>query len=263
MATNPNSPAERPQETGIGPGTGPARPGSSPGFRRGSFARAIRGGGDADRTFEAVVRAVQTWRDWNADVTVRRVPYAIKRALDEELNADAESVWERNVVELPSGKNTCDVVVNGAIGVVVIRSLSYNTITEFRQRLRVLSQQYTHLLLFAYRLPRKDNDQWRVIAQRLLASDVDVERIVTVESFDAGGSPSGGKPSDRRLGRITVRGAESLLFLIVVGLLATLARVGLAWAPGVGIEMRAFLIMLAAFYAAVLLFAGVYLRVLS
>lgn len=259
MATNGGPPTE--SQPGSGDERSVSRTDSTLGFRNDAFERAIQGDGDADRTFETVLSTVEGWRDRNADATVRRVPHALKRTLDRELNADAESAWERDVVEIPSGQSTCDVVVNGAIGVEIVRGLNTNTTSEFRQRLRVLSQQYTHLLLFAYRLPREDIDQWRMLVKRLQPRDVDVERVGTVESFEYGEPESPDRTTTQRARMAATRGPEAVTVFIAVGLLGRVLQGLVAWFPSVGVEMRTFFVVMTMFYLSVLLFGMAYLRI--
>lgn len=261
MTTNTEPPND--SKANARDGAASSRPDSTLGFRDDAFERAIQAGGDADRTYETVQMAVERWRKRTDHSTVRKVPQALKRTIERELNDDTETEWERDVVETTSGQSTCDIIVNGAIGVEIVRDLNTNTTSEFRQRLRVLSQQYTHLLLFAYRLPREDIDQWRMLAKRLQPRDVGVDRVKTVESFEYRGAEQPGETTAQRARMVAAQGPEVVTLFIAVGLLGGLLQGLVAWTPRVGVEMRAFFLMMTVFYLSVLLFGVAYIRTVS
>ncbi|MFQ3293516.1 MAG: hypothetical protein ACI8VE_000579 [Natrialbaceae archaeon] len=236
---------------------------SSLGFRDDAFEQAIQSGGEADQTFETILKAIEGWRNRTDQTTVRQVSQALKRTLERELNGDAETEWEKDVIETPHGQSTSDIVINGAIGVGIVRDLNTNTASEFRQRLRGLCQQYTHLLLFAYQLPSEDIDQWRMLAKGLQASNVGVERVATVESFKYGRSESPDVTTAQRGKMVRKRGPEAVTLLFALGLIGGLLQKLVGWLPTVGVEMRVFFVMMTVFYLAVLLFGVAYIRVFT
>lgn len=213
---------------------------------------------DPDETFRIATEIVEKWLSRSHD-THTRASDSLSRIIDDELNGGDVSPWDRDVIETRSGQDCCDVVINGAIGIKVVRGMTFDSISAFTQKLHILATQHTHLILVGYRLPRENIDSWRITATRVEPGDIGVDRFATVESFQEQSNESSEGDSSPLYSGLT-RMPESLAivfsFALAVVVLSTLTD----WVSNVNIEIQMFFVGFIVLYGAVLVFAFLYIR---
>jgi len=124
--------------------------------------------GEGPETFASVARSLRTWaeRDGLPDGNpVRRLRQHIER----ELNADAETAWEEDVVTLGTQSGGCEIVVNGAIGIRFVTDFNRGRMQRFDHRLPGQSDRYNYVLVYLHELPPRYQDSWRVRQRKFSA----------------------------------------------------------------------------------------------
>ncbi|MFC4406341.1 hypothetical protein [Haloarchaeobius iranensis] len=124
--------------------------------------------GEGPATFESVVESVRSWanRDSSPDGDpVRR----LQEKLERDLNAEAETPWEEDVVALGTQSGGCEIVVNGAIGIRFVTDFNRGRMRRFDHRLPAQSDRYNYLLVYLHELPPRFQDGWRVRQRKFSA----------------------------------------------------------------------------------------------
>jgi hypothetical protein len=70
---------------------------------------------------------VESLEEWQPDANETGSTHRIRERLDYELNANAQSPWDRAVVELSGGSLAGDVVVDGQVGIVILTRTTWPT----------------------------------------------------------------------------------------------------------------------------------------
>ena len=134
----------------------------------------------SEDTFERVVETVDGWT--SDTFGYGSVTRGAQRALDRALNAGTASPWERDIVERGYACGDLDLVVNGTIGVVVVRQFTQGEATNFNWSIRSHARAYDYLVVYLHGIPRRHSDRWRHVAHKQTARRLGVEAIEFVHA---------------------------------------------------------------------------------
>ena len=116
---------------------------------------AVTGG---ERTYRSTVAAVTEWRP--APVYCGPLAGQLARHLDVALNVGIASRWDRNVVEPGYGPADCDVVVNGAIGVLLVRQLTEGGAQQFDRLVERHARRFQYVVVGLIDMPTTERTRW-------------------------------------------------------------------------------------------------------
>lgn len=190
----------------------------------------MAGGGAGDpltdprETFEAVVGHLRAWEPGAAGN--RRAPQRLQAFLEARLNAGADTVWERDVVERQRGSVAADLAVNGEIGVKLVEEVGPSRASEVGVAVDLLGDRYNYVAVYWLDATPATADSRRSVERSVSAARVGVDGLafVTAPGATAGTVETGGRPG--------LRGP-------VVATAAAVGAVSLAWGaivstPGLG-----------------------------
>lgn len=200
--------------------------------------------GTADRTdaevFADLTAVVRTWTD-GASRPAEHVPQHLGAYVEERLNEDAEDVWERDVVERPALPSAADIVVNGAIGIVVVREFGPTRPQALKGRLGGYTEQYEFLLFYVHELSPRDASRWRTTQERVLSGRTDVRDLEVVTRERPEARQSGTRSASQWRSPAVFIAAAWVVFLVALAVspVATeleyaVAFAGLVWIVVVG-----------------------------
>lgn len=142
----------------------------------------------SDETFERVATSLREWKPSSGAAGGAR---AVCARLESDLNADAETPWERAVVERTRGSLVGDVVVDGAVGVVLLDAAHVPSVAA---RLGVLADHFEYLVVYWWATDAADEDARRTVERHYSADELGLSGLAYVSrpmsSTTADGGPS-------------------------------------------------------------------------
>jgi hypothetical protein len=132
----------------------------------------------SEETFERVVESLE---EWQPDADETGSTHRIRERLDYELNANAESPWDRAVVELSGGSLAGDVVVDGQVGIVLLDTNDVAHVPSVAARLNVLGEHFNYLVVYWWSVNPETADHRRVVERRYSASALGVADIAYLD----------------------------------------------------------------------------------
>lgn len=130
--------------------------------------------------FERVVDVVDRWTV--ASFGHGPLTDQARVALDRALNRDNVSPWDRDIVERGYAMGDVDLVVNGNIGIVVVRQFSQGGATNLGRDIVGYAAAYDYLLVYLHGIARKHADRWRVVERHHVATRHGFEAIEFVHA---------------------------------------------------------------------------------
>ncbi|MFC7175894.1 hypothetical protein [Halosegnis marinus] len=125
-------------------------------------------------TFERVVASLRAWEPSPGTTGGAR---AVRARLDADLNADAGTPWERAVVERTRGSLVGDVVVDGAVGVVLLDAAHVPSVTA---RLGVLADHFEYLVVYWWATDPAGADARRTVERYHSANELGLSGLAYV-----------------------------------------------------------------------------------
>jgi hypothetical protein len=101
---------------------------------------------DSEAKFEEVVEHLRAWTP--EGTSSRAAPQRLQLYLEEQLNGDASSVWDQDIVERRRGSAEANLVINGEIGVKLVRSIGPTTVKSVRVTLGLLAERYNYVGIY-------------------------------------------------------------------------------------------------------------------
>ncbi|WP_439027914.1 hypothetical protein [Haloarchaeobius sp. DT45] len=174
---------------------------------------------DSLETHELIQRLVDEWTP--PDSTDHSYPMTLRSYLDAELNEDVESVWERHIVETRHGQDTCDVIVDGVIGIKFVHDFSKGDLMRLSRSLQAYATQHKHLIVYVHGSSALVN-RWRILKRKYTAERIGVESFAFVIE-----SRPGTDPNPRGDGKVSkgVAGFTALVTLVGIALVEVAAFV--------------------------------------
>jgi hypothetical protein len=136
-----------------------------------------------ERSREAYERTVAAIDAWTVD-SFGHGPLTeqARAALDRALNADADSPWNRDIVERGYATGDVDLVVNGNIGVVLVRQFTQGEATNVGRDLLSHANVYDYLVVYLHGIPRRHADRWRLLENRQTATGHALDGVAFVHA---------------------------------------------------------------------------------
>ncbi|WP_267641275.1 hypothetical protein [Haloarchaeobius amylolyticus] len=113
----------------------------------------------------------------------------LRTDLDRGLNDDVETMWERDVVETRNGRDTCDVIVNGVIGVKFVHEFSKGDLLRLSRSLQAYASQHQYLIVYVHGSSALVN-RWRILKRKYTAERLGVEGFDFVIESTPGSDPN-------------------------------------------------------------------------
>lgn len=129
-------------------------------------------------TFE---RVVDSLKQWQPDAAETGGAHRLREQLEHDLNADAESPWDRAVVEQSGGSLAGDVVVDGQVGIVLLDTNDVAHVPSVAARLGVLGKQFNYLVIYWWSVDPQTADRQRVVERRYSAGALGVDDIAYID----------------------------------------------------------------------------------
>lgn len=139
---------------------------------------------------ETFQRVAASLREWEPSSGAAGGARAVCARLEADLNADAETPWERAVVERTRGSLVGDVVVDGAVGIVLLDAAHVPSVVA---RLGVLADHFEYLVVYWWATDATDEDARRTVERHYSADELGLSGLAYVSRPMSSSTSDGGR----------------------------------------------------------------------